>query len=153
MKEPHTALSVAPTRVGKTHLALDLLESEYKNHFEFIKIFCPMLKHNETYRSQKGFLTDPEVISFEPSNDLCYLIEKIGNLLAGSKTLFLINDIIANETLDKRRQPLLDLAISGRHGGHSLWLLTQSSLPLLRISYLHTCLIMRMEHPRSYEIC
>ena len=42
------------------------------------------------------------------------------------KTLFLIDDIIANETLDKRRQPLLELAISGRHRGHSLWLLTQS---------------------------
>ena len=47
-------------------------------------------------------------------------------MLAGSKTLFLIDDIIADEALDKRRQPLLGLAISGRHRGHSLWLLTQS---------------------------
>ena len=31
MKEPHTALFVAPTGVGKTHLALNLLVSEYKN--------------------------------------------------------------------------------------------------------------------------
>ena len=38
----------------------------------------------------------------------------------------LIDDIIADETLDKRRQHLLELAISGRHRGHSLWLLTQS---------------------------
>ena len=57
---------------------------------------------------------------------LYYLIEKINNLLAGSTTLFLIDDIIADETLDKRRQPLLELAISGRRKGHSLWLLTQS---------------------------
>ena len=55
-----------------------------------------------------------------------YLIEKISNLLAGSTTLFLIDDIIADETLDKPRQPLLELAISGRHSGQSLWLLTQS---------------------------
>ena len=34
--------------------------------------------------------------------------------------------IIANETLNKRSQPLLELAISGHHRGHSLWLLTQS---------------------------
>ena len=27
---------------------------------------------------------------------------------------------------DKCHQPLLELAISGRHGNHSLWLLTQS---------------------------
>ena len=54
------------------------------------------------------------------------MVEKISNLLAGSKTVFLINDIIDDETQDKRRQLLLELAISGRHRGHSLWLLTQS---------------------------
>ena len=54
------------------------------------------------------------------------MIEKISNLLAGDKTLFLIDDIIADETLDKCHQPLLELAISGRHRGHSLWLLIQS---------------------------
>ena len=53
------------------------------------------------------------------------MIEKISNLLAGDKTLFLIDEIIADETLDKCRQSLLELAISGRHSGHSLWLLTQ----------------------------
>ena len=61
-----------------------------------------------------------------PGNSLYGWIEKIGNLLAGSKTLFLIDDIIADENLDKRRQLLLGLAISGRHRCHSLWLLTQS---------------------------
>ena len=85
-----------------------------------------MLKHNETYRSRKWVWTDPEVILIEPGNSLCGWIEKISNLLAGSKTLFLIDDIIADETLDKRRQPLLDLVILGRHKEHSLWLLTQS---------------------------
>ena len=122
------------------------------------------------------------------------MIEKINNLLAGSVTLFLINDIIADEALDKRHRPLLELAISGRHRAHSLWLLTQSytAVPnnirrqakMLHIWYpknrtdlntiheeddfigpeelarvkaqlkqgKHTCLIMRMEHPRAYMI-
>ena len=34
--------------------------------------------------------------------------------------------IIADENLDKWRQSLLELAISGRHKNHYLWLLTQS---------------------------
>ena len=126
MKEPLTALFVALTGVGKTHLALNLLEREYKNHFAFIIIICPTLKHNKTYKSRKWVRTDPEVILIEPGNSLYSGIEKIGNLLVGSKTLFLIDDIIANETLNKRRQPLLDLAISGRHKEDWLWLLTQS---------------------------
>ena len=122
------------------------------------------------------------------------MIEKISNLLTGSKTLFLINDIIADEALNKHCQPLLGLAILGRHRGHSLWLLTQSHIAVpnnirrqAKMLYIwypknrtdlniiheendvietgklarvkaqlkqgkHTCLIMRMEHPRAYEI-
>ena len=118
----------------------------------------------------------------------------IENLLTGDKTLFLIDDIIANETLDKCRQPLLELVISEWHRQHSLWLLTQSytAVPnnirrqakMLYVWYpknrtdlntihkqndimgpeelarvkvqlkqgKHTCLIMRMEHPRAYTI-
>ena len=58
------------------------------------------------------------------------MIEKISNLLTGSVTLFLTDDIIADEALDKRRQPLLELVISGRHRGHLLWSLTQSYIAI-----------------------
>ena len=121
MKELHTALFVAPTGVGKTHLALNLLESEYRDHFNFIVIICPTLVHNFTYKSRGWVWNDPDVIPIEPGNNLYYLIEKISNLLAGSKTLFLINDIVTDETLDKRLQPLFELAISGRHIGAILY--------------------------------
>ena len=71
-------------------------------------------------------MNDPDVIPIELDNNLYYLIEKISNLLTGSKPLFLINNIIADEALNKRRQLLLELAISGGHRQHLLWLLTQS---------------------------
>ena len=194
MKELHTALFIAPTGVGKTHLALSLLENEYRNHFNFIVIISPTLRYNSTYKSRSWVWNDPDVIPIEPGNQLYYLIEKISNLLAGDKTLFLIDDIIANETLDKCHQPLSELVISGRHRAHSLWLLTQlyTAVPnntrrqakMLYVWYpknrmdlntiheendvigleqlarvkaqlkrgKHTCLIMRMEHPRAYMI-
>ena len=194
MKEKHTALFVAPTGVGKTHLALNLLENEYRNHFNFIVIICPTLAHNEKYKSRGWVWNDPDVISIEQDNNFYYLIEKISDLLAGSKTLFLINDIIIDEALNKRRQPLLGLAILGHHRQHSLWLLTQSytAIPnnirrqakmlyawypknrtdlntiheendviemgeLARIKAQlkrgkHTCIIMRMEHLRAYQV-
>ena len=98
------------------HLALNLLENEYRNHFDFIVIICPTLAHNETHKSRGWDWTDPHIIPIEPGNQLYYLIKKISNLLAGSKTLFLIDDIIADEALDKHCQPLLELAISGRQG-------------------------------------
>ena len=43
MKELHTALFVTPIGVGKTHLALSLLDTEYRNHFSFIVFICPTL--------------------------------------------------------------------------------------------------------------
>ena len=107
-------LFVAPTGVEKTYLVLDLLEKEYFDHFNFIIVIYTTLQYNITYRSLKWFWTDPEVIPIEPGNCLYDWIKKLANLFAGSKTLFLIDVIIVNETLDKRRQPLLDLAISGR---------------------------------------
>ena len=47
-------------------------------------------------------------------------------MLASSETLFIIDDIVADDCLDKRRQSLLEVAISGRYRSHYLWLLTQS---------------------------
>ena len=111
MKELHNALFVAPTGVGKTHLAMSLLENEYRNHFNFIVIICPTLRYNSTYKSRGWVWNDPDVIPIEPCNNLYYLVEKISNLLTGSVTLFLINDIIADEALDKCREPLLELAV------------------------------------------
>ena len=106
MKEPHTALFVAPTGVGKTHLALSLLETEYRNHFNFIVIICPTLRYSSTYKNRSWVWNDPHVIPIEPGNQLYCLIEKINNLLAGGTTLFLIDDVIADETLDKCPQTL-----------------------------------------------
>ena len=61
-----------------------------------------------------------------PKDRLYQWIEKLSQLLTRSETLFIIDDIIAVKGLDKRRQSLLELAISGRHRGHYLWLLKQS---------------------------
>ena len=74
MKEPHTALFIALTEVGKTHLALSLLENEYRNHFDFIVIICPTLRYNSTYKSRGWVWNDPEVIPIERGNQLYYLI-------------------------------------------------------------------------------
>ena len=79
-----------PTGVGKTHLALSLLETEYRNHFNFIVIICPTLRYNSMYKNRSWVWNDPDVIPIEPGNQLYYLIEKISNLLAGDQTLFLM---------------------------------------------------------------
>ena len=126
IKKPHTAIFTGQTGCGKTHLVLELIEKEYNKRFDFIVIICPTLRENSTYHGKEWLKTDDSVWVVDPKDNLYQWIKKLSQLLVHSETLFIIDDIIANESLDKRRQPLLELSISGRHRGHYLWLLTQS---------------------------
>ena len=126
VKEAHTAIFTGPTSCGKTQKVLDLLEREYRHHFDNVVILCPTLRWNKTYLERAWMRKDDWVFLFEPRGNLFEIIEKLSTKFSGEETLFVTDDIIADETLDKRRNPLLELAISGRHRQHSLWLLTQS---------------------------
>ena len=126
VKEPHTAIFSGPTGCGKTQRVLDLIETEYNQHFENVIILCPTLRWNKTYLERGYIWKDDDVYPIEPKGNLFELIEKLSLRFSGEEALFIVDDMIADETLDKRRQPLLELAISGRHRQHSLWLLTQS---------------------------
>ena len=126
VKEPHTAIFSGPTSCGKTERVLKLLENEYRRYFENIVILCSTLRWNETYLERPWIWKDSYVFCIEPKDRLLDWIEKLSRLFANEETLFIIDDMIADEKLDKKRQSLLELAISGRHRKHSLWLLTQS---------------------------
>ena len=54
---------------------------------------------------------DDYVFPVEPKGNLLQIIEKLSALFSGEETLFVVDDVIADETLDKRRQPLLELAM------------------------------------------
>ena len=105
---------------------LDLIEKGYKGHFDNIIILCPTLRWNKTYLERAWIKKDDYVFLFEPRGNLFEIIEKLSLRFSGEETLFVVDDVIADETLDKRRNSLLELAISGRHRQHSLWILTQS---------------------------
>ena len=126
VKQAHTAIFSGPTSCGKTQKVLDLIEEEYKHHFENIVILCPTLRWNKTYLERSWIWKNDYIFVFEPRRNLFKLIEKLSSLFSGEETLFIVDDMISDETLDKKHQPLLELAISGRHRQHSLWLLTQS---------------------------
>ena len=126
VQDPCTAIFTGPTGCGKTRLVLDLLKNQYARHFENIVILCPTILWNETYQQTSFLWADDYVFLIDPEDQMFEWIEKLSRIFAGQETLFIADDIIADEKLDKKRQPLLELAISGRHRKHSLWLLTQS---------------------------
>ena len=103
-----------------------MIEKEHNKHFDYIINICLTLRKNETYHAKGWIKNDDNVWLVDPKDNLYQWIKKLSELLRFLEVLFIIDDIIANESLDKRRQPLLELSISGRHWGHYLWLLIQS---------------------------
>ena len=127
IKEPDTNIFIGQTGRGKTHLVLELVEKEYNKHFGYVVIICPALREdNKTYRAKQWIKNDDNVWLVDPKDNLYQWIKKLSELLRFFEVLFIIDDTIANESLDKKRQPLLELSISGRHRDHYLWLSTQS---------------------------
>lgn len=58
VKEPCTALFIGPIGCGKTKFVLDLLEGEFKGHFEYIFVLCYTLRWNKNYLERKCLWTD-----------------------------------------------------------------------------------------------
>ena len=103
-----------------------MIENHYNKHFDYVVIICRKLRINNTYHVRDWIKNDDKVWLIEPKDRLYQWIGKLSQLLSCFKTIFIIDDIITNKELDKKRQPLLELSISGRHWGCPLWLLMQS---------------------------
>ena len=102
IKKPHTTIFIGPTGCGKTRLVLDLVEKEYNKHFDNIIIICPTISWNKTYHSKDWTKNDDKVWLIEPKDKLYQWIEKLSQLLPRSKTLFIVDDIVADEDRDKK---------------------------------------------------
>ena len=101
-KFPQSAIFVGCTNVGKTEYILRILETEYKNHFEFIVIFCPTILDNETYLSGKWILDDKNVfIVCDLEGKLNEWIRLFNDTLKGRQTMFIIDDCSAEGEINK----------------------------------------------------
>ena len=105
-----------------------MIENQYNKHFDYIIVICPTLRWNKTYHSKGWLKNDDKIWLIEPKDKLYQWIEKFSQLVLGLETLFIINDIIANKNLGKKKKLLLELSISRRHRNYYLWLVTQCYL-------------------------
>ena len=126
-KFPHSTMFIGATNVGKTECLLRILETEYKDHFEFIVIMCPtILDNNKTYLSRKWISNDKNVfIVCDVEGKLNEWLKLFRNTLKGHQTLFIIDDCSAEGEINRKRDALSELAFSCRHKNHYLWVLTQ----------------------------
>ena len=85
-----------------------------------------MPKTKRTKLSRKWIFDDKNVFIADPSEGkLNEWIKLFKSMLKGHQTLFIIDDCSAEGEINKKRNALSELAFSGKHRNHSLWVLTQ----------------------------
>ena len=88
----------------KTEYLLRILETEYKNHFEFIVIMCPTTSdNNRTHLSRRWIFDDENVfIACDVEGKLNEWIKLLRNTLKFRQTLFIIDDFSAEGEINKK---------------------------------------------------
>lgn len=107
-----TAIFSGHTSCGKTQLVLYLLEDDYKRHFNNIINFCPTISWNSTYRDRPSLWQNDYIFLINPKDQMFEWTGNFLSLLAGEEALFIVDHMIADENLDKRRQSIHELAIT-----------------------------------------
>ena len=64
IKDPHTTIFTGQTGCGKTNPVLDLIEKEYKKHFDYIVIICSTLRVNNTYHVRDCIKNDDKGLAY-----------------------------------------------------------------------------------------
>ena len=113
-KFPHSAMFVGATKVGKTEYLLRILETEYKNHFEFIVIMCPTISdNNKTYLSKKWTFDDENVfIVCDVEGNLNEWIKLFKYTLKFHQTLFIIDQCSAEGEINKKEMHYQNLILA-----------------------------------------
>ena len=91
-----------------------------------IIILCPTVMKNKTYLEREFLWKDDNIIIINPKDKLDIWLKKLRELFENVNTLFIIDDCSATEDINKKRKNLADMAFSGRHDQHSIWVLKSS---------------------------
>ena len=119
-KFPHSAMFVGVTVAVRPNSYLNCLKPYIRT------ILSPTILDNKTYLSSKWIFDDKNVfIVCDVEGKLNEWIKLFKNALKGHQTLFIIDDCSAEGEINKKRDALSELAFSGRHRNHSLWVLMQ----------------------------
>ena len=111
-KFPHSAMFVGVTACSKTEFLLKLLQTIYKNYFEFILILSPTISDNKTYLSRKWIFDDRNVfIVCDVEGKLNESIKLFKCMLKGHQTLFITDDCLAEGEINKKTRCIIRACI------------------------------------------
>ena len=114
------------TNCGKSFFTLQLLETKYRNKFDYIFIICPTFPYNKTYQ-RRFILSDPDVFPVVISDNLNETLERVIERFKDpdEQTLIVIDDCANLHDAKLKSTALTKLAFHGRHANISTWVITQ----------------------------
>ena len=129
---PFTMSVVGKRGTGKTFFLLDLLEREYKDHFNHIDIICGTFDYNATWQDWK-YKNDPDVVVLPYDDEnVDHLIRQVteaskerGSFRNGNCNLLILDDAASTKDVKKQNGALVKCGFESRHQGLSVIVLTQ----------------------------
>ena len=122
--QPHCAAIIGRRGSGKTVYALDLLENEFYNKFDYIVIISPTAKYDKAFK-EREFIKKCTVL--DPGDKdldtiLKILKDKYKNV---GDTLFILDDLAFDKSIKSKKPALEELAFISRHLRISIWIISQ----------------------------
>jgi hypothetical protein len=129
--QPHCGMICGRRGSGKSVFACQLLETNFKDHFDSIIIICPTFHINKAF--QREWITNKKdknvhIVGkktfdrYDLSDILLYLSKRFE---CCGHTLFLIDDCAFLGGVRHKETTLNQLAFTSRHAGISIWVITQ----------------------------
>ena len=114
------------TNCGKSFFTLQLLETKYREKFDYIFFICPTFPYNKTYH-RRFILSDPDVFPVVISDNLNETLERVIERFKDpdEQTLIVIDDCANLHDAKLKSTALTKLAFHGRHANISTWVITQ----------------------------
>ena len=113
------------TFYGKTFYLLQLLEENYKNHFEKIFLICLTFVQKKTYQEWK-FVNDEDFVVIPcDHDDVEYYLRQVIHFARGTNSLIILDDCASSQAVKNRTSELVKLGFSARHYGLSTIVITQ----------------------------
>ena len=125
LETPFNMIILGMTGCGKTYYLLEMLETEYSGHFDYIFLICPTYEWNKTYQSWK-YKDDKKYVPIPCDH---YQVEDFLKFIVanfkGTNSLIILDDCACGQSVKNRTSELVDLGFSARHYGFSTIVITQ----------------------------
>lgn len=109
LETPFNMIIVGMTGCGKTYYLLKMLESDYKDHFEYIYLICPIYLYNKTYQEWK-YKDDKKFFPIPCDQDhVERFLKYITDIYSGTNSLIILDDRASSQSVKNRTSEMVRL--------------------------------------------